>query len=82
AWQVFAHGTAHADTIFTSTYYTVPEVDQADDLLQKWHAVRAVRAEVTKQLEAVRAEGGIGSSLQAEVSIQAGGPALEALSSL
>ncbi len=82
AWQVFAHGTAHADTIFTSTYYTVPEVDQADDLLQKWHAVRAVRAEVTKQLEAVRAEGGIGSSLQAEVSIQAGGPALEALASL
>ncbi len=82
AWQVFAHGTEHADTIFTSTYYTVPEIDQADDLLQKWHTVRAVRAEVTRQLEAVRTEGSIGSSLQAEVSIQAGGPALEALASL
>lgn len=82
AWQVFAHGTEHKDTIFTSTYYAVPEIDQADDLLQKWHTLREVRAEVTKQLEAVRVEGGIGSSLQAEVSIQAGGPALQALASL
>ncbi|TWG85782.1 isoleucyl-tRNA synthetase [Cupriavidus gilardii J11] len=82
AWQVFAHGTEHKDTIFTSTYYAVPEIDQADDLLQKWHTLRDVRAEVTKQLEAVRVEGAIGSSLQAEVSIQAGGPAYDALASL
>ncbi|CAG9169107.1 isoleucine--tRNA ligase [Cupriavidus pinatubonensis] len=82
AWQVFAHGTGHTDTIFTSTYYTLPEVDQADDLLQKWHSLREVRAEVTKQLEALRVEGAIGSSLQAEVNIQAGGPVLAALQSL
>ncbi|SPA38280.1 isoleucine tRNA synthetase [Cupriavidus taiwanensis] len=82
AWQVFAHGTAHTDTIFTSTYYAVPEVDDADDLLQKWHTLREVRAEVTRQLEAVRVEGEIGSSLQAELTIQAGGPVLAALQSL
>jgi isoleucyl-tRNA synthetase len=82
AWQIFAHGTAHTDTIFTSTYYAVPAVDNADDLLQKWHEIRAVRAEVTKQLESVRVEGEIGSSLQAEVTIAAGGPVLEALQSL
>jgi isoleucyl-tRNA synthetase len=82
AWKVFAHGTGHTDTIFPSTYYTLPGVDEADDLLQKWHTLREVRAEVTKQLEAVRVEGAIGSSLQAEVNIQAGGPVLAALQSL
>jgi isoleucyl-tRNA synthetase len=82
AWQIFAHGTEHTDTIFTSTYYDIPSVDDADNLLMKWHEIRTVRAEVTRQLEAVRAEGDIGSSLQAEVTIAAGGPVLSALQSL
>jgi isoleucyl-tRNA synthetase len=82
AWQIFAHGTEHTDTIFTSTYYAIPSVDDGDTLLQKWHEIRTVRAEVTRQLEAVRVEGDIGSSLQAEVTIAAGGPVLAALQSL
>ena len=82
AWQVFRHGTGHDETIFTSTYYATPALDHADGLLEKWHEIRTVRAEVTRQLESVRVEGGIGSSLQAEVSISAGGPTLAALQSL
>ena len=82
AWQVLAHGTEHTDTIFTSTYYALPGIDNADDLQVKWQLIRDARGEVTRQLEDVRTAGGIGSSLQAEVSILAGGPTYDALASL
>ena len=42
-------------------------------LLAKYAALREVRAGVSKQLEEVRIAGGIGSSLQAEVTIHAAG---------
>ena len=41
------------------------------DLLERWTRIRAVRAEVQKELETVRVAGGIGSSLQAEVILHA-----------
>ncbi|MGR5270130.1 class I tRNA ligase family protein, partial [Vibrio astriarenae] len=72
AWQVFAHGTEHTDTIFTSTYYDAPVPQGASALLEKWAAIRNVRGEVTKQLETLRTDGKIGSSLQAEVTVAAG----------
>jgi isoleucyl-tRNA synthetase len=40
-------------------------------LLDRWTRIRAVRAEVQKELETVRAAGGIGSSLQAEITLHA-----------
>ena len=40
-------------------------------LLERWTRIRAVRAEVQKELETVRVAGGIGSSLQAEVTLHA-----------
>ncbi|MEI2415021.1 isoleucine--tRNA ligase [Orrella sp. JC864] len=52
------------------------------DLLEKWARLRALRAEVTRQLEDVRTQGGIGASLQAEVDLYAGGQALADLQSL
>jgi isoleucyl-tRNA synthetase len=41
------------------------------DLLERWTRIRAVRADVQKELETVRVAGGIGSSLQAEVTLHA-----------
>jgi len=82
AWQVFAHGTEHTDTIFTSTYYDAPQPQGASALLEKWAAIRNVRGEVTKQLEALRIDGKIGSSLQAEVTVSAGDTVYDALASL
>ena len=41
------------------------------DLLDRWTRIRAVRAMVSKELETVRVAGGIGSSLQAEVTLHA-----------
>src|SRR3569832_67826 len=53
------------------------EADEAD-LLERWTRIRAVRAEAQKELETVRGAGGIGSSLQAEVTLHAS-PATQAL---
>ena len=50
-----------------------PRSTDAAALLAKYAALREVRADVTKQLEEVRVSGAIGSSLQAELTIKAGG---------
>ncbi|WP_334188733.1 isoleucine--tRNA ligase [Noviherbaspirillum sp.] len=76
AWAVFASKEAYAEsdeTIFTQTYYALPEVPNAAPLVDRFDALRVLRAEVMKQLEEVRIAGGIGSSLQAEVEIRASG---------
>lgn len=73
AWSFFAGQEAFAAsdaTIFTQTYYSLPEITQADALVAKFKALHEIRANVTKQLEEVRSAGGIGSSLQAEVELR------------
>jgi isoleucyl-tRNA synthetase len=68
AWQVLAPG--QSPSIFCETFVdTAPWADEA--LLAKWQRIREVRDEVNKAIEAVRAAGGVGSSLQAEVLITA-----------
>ncbi|MCU6432998.1 isoleucine--tRNA ligase [Undibacterium sp. Jales W-56] len=76
AWANFASKEAYADsdeTIFTQTYYALPDIDNANALMEKYTALRAIRTDVTKQLEEVRVAGGIGASLQAEVTMKASG---------
>ncbi|MNR83552.1 Isoleucine--tRNA ligase [compost metagenome] len=83
AWAVFASPDLNTDgTIFTHTYYQLPEVADGAALLAKYTLLREVRNDVTKQLEEVRVAGGIGSSLQAEVDLKASGDKFAALSSL
>jgi isoleucyl-tRNA synthetase len=85
AWAVFAGEKAFADsdeTIFTQTLWTFPEIRDREALLEKYALLRAVRADVTKQLEEVRASGAIGSSLQAELALKAAGDKYETLASL
>ena len=79
AWGLFQPGD---DSVFAHTYYRPPEVPGAEALLAKWRALREVRSEVQKLLEDHRAAGRIGSSLQAEVEIAAGGEKLRLLQSL
>ena len=59
------------DSVFLHTWHELPA--QADEaaLLERWTRIRAVRADVQKELETVRVAGGIGSSLQAEVILHA-----------
>ncbi|KQQ87966.1 isoleucine--tRNA ligase [Massilia sp. Leaf139] len=85
AWAVFAGEQAYAEsdeTIFTQTLWAFPELPDAELLLAKYSALREVRADVTKQLEEVRASGAIGSSLQAELTIKAAGAKHDLLASL
>ena len=85
AWASFASTEAYAasdETIFTHLYYTLPEIDDDAALIEKFDALRVVRAAVTKQLEEVRVAGGIGSSLQAEVNIKTYGAKYAMLKSL
>jgi len=68
AWKVFAPD--GAPSIFVETFSDVSA--WADDaLLARWTRLREIRDAVNKQIEAVRAEGRIGSSLQAEIAIRA-----------
>jgi isoleucyl-tRNA synthetase len=71
AHQVFQRPTSPeaATSIFIETYHEVPPVAGHEALLAKWSAIRAIRAEVLKQIEARREAGAIGSSLQAEVDL-------------
>ncbi|HVK94266.1 MAG TPA: isoleucine--tRNA ligase [Noviherbaspirillum sp.] len=85
AWAVFAGKDAYQEsdeTIFTQTYYALPEVADAAGLLDKFAVLRELRTQVTKQLEEVRIAGGIGSSLQAELEIKASGSKYAVLDSL
>jgi isoleucyl-tRNA synthetase len=85
AWPIFAGEKAYKasdETIFTQTYWELPGVPGHPALLAKYDALRAVRAEVTKQLEELRVSGAIGSSLQAELTIKAAGDKFKLLTSL
>jgi isoleucyl-tRNA synthetase len=69
AWQVFAHGTASKQTIFTETYWPLPTPDSA--LLAKWNRLHEIRDLANKEIEAVRTTGAVGASLQANLVITA-----------
>ncbi|NWG76129.1 MAG: class I tRNA ligase family protein, partial [Rubrivivax sp.] len=70
AWAVVAPGQG---SIFKQTYWSFAGVGATGDaaLLAKWQAIRDVRDAVNKAIEDVRAAGGVGSSLQAEVTVAA-----------
>jgi isoleucyl-tRNA synthetase len=56
-------------SIFTQTYWRFDAPDEA--LLAKWTRIRAIRDEANKAIEALRADGKLGSSLQATLRIDA-----------
>jgi isoleucyl-tRNA synthetase len=85
AWAVFAGSDKYAEsgeTIFTQTLWTFPAIADDAALLEKYALLRAVRTDVTKQLEEVRGSGAIGSSLQAELALAATGDKYRVLASL
>ncbi|HEX4509176.1 MAG TPA: isoleucine--tRNA ligase, partial [Burkholderiaceae bacterium] len=67
AWQVFAP--RRSLSIFTETFWPLEAGDPA--LLAKWERLRAVRDVANKAIETVRSAGGLGSSLQANLVIEA-----------
>jgi len=88
AWDILLKSTLKsADsigrvTIFTECFHALPDIEQASALHQRWTRVREIRALVMRKLEDLRSAGNIGSSLQGEVDLKAGGDDLILLQSL
>ncbi len=70
-WGIFAHKTKSKDTIFTEEFYELPKMSDASALIAKWDRIRAMRSDITKAIEFEREAGHVGSSLQAELQIEA-----------
>jgi isoleucyl-tRNA synthetase len=80
AWQVFARKAD--DSVFFHTRHDIPDAKLEPAVLESWQAVRQFRDSVTKRIEERRAAKELGSSLQAEVDIQAPAPLFDALARL
>ena len=76
AWGVLGLG----NTIFKDRYVQLPEPDTA--LLDKWSHIREIREQVNKDIEVVRAQGLVGSPLQAEVTLTVNAADMALLQSL
>jgi isoleucyl-tRNA synthetase len=76
AWKVFDGG----DSIFTEVYWSFETPNAA--LLAKWQRIRELRDAVNKEIEALRSAGGVGSSLQAHVTLTTGPEDHDLLASL
>ena len=63
AWKVVGH----SESIFLETFASLPPADDA--LLAKWARIREIRDVANKEIEAVRAAGLVGASLQAELAL-------------
>jgi isoleucyl-tRNA synthetase len=79
-WQVFTG--KRDDSVFFHTWHELPRPEDGRELLAKWQRLRELRDPVRKAIEALRAEGKVGSSLQAEVDFHAEGRDYDILASL
>ncbi|NSL56690.1 isoleucine--tRNA ligase [Uliginosibacterium aquaticum] len=80
AWAVMS---ADADdSVMLHAFHQLPELTTDEVLVARWATIRTVRAEVMKEIEAVRTDGQVGSSLQAEVTVHASGAKFAALAAL
>jgi isoleucyl-tRNA synthetase len=69
AWKIVGQPQTGSESIFLETFLPFPSPDAA--LLAKWQRLREIRDVVNKEIEALRAEGKVGASLQAEVALTA-----------
>jgi isoleucyl-tRNA synthetase len=68
------------DSVFLATWYAIPEAAKTD--MRLWQQVLSVREAVRKELEKLRVDGKIGSSLDAEVDLYCEPELARALGSL
>jgi isoleucyl-tRNA synthetase len=69
------------DSVFLEQWHPLPEIPASDELRQRWQVVAALGEGVKQALEALRRDGVIGSSLDAEVTIYAEGKTFDLLQS-
>ncbi len=71
-----------SESVFLELWHELPAQDGEDALLARWQRLRELRALATKRLEELRVQGGIGSSLQGEVTYHADGADYDLLAGL
>ena len=76
AWTTFGA----SESIFLETYASFQPPDSA--LLAKWQRIREIRDAVNKDIEALRTDGKVGASLQANVTLEVGPEDLALLTTL
>ncbi|MDO8789981.1 MAG: isoleucine--tRNA ligase [Sulfuritalea sp.] len=81
-WTTLGGKCEQGESVMLETWHVLPEQTGESALVTRWQEIRAVRGEVSRVLEDVRGTGGIGSSLQAEVSLRVEAEAYELLASL
>jgi isoleucyl-tRNA synthetase len=81
AEEIWALLESESESVFFSIWHTLPEQPGGAALLERWSRLRALRGVVQKQLELLRADGQVGSSLAGEVTLYASAEAAEFLHS-
>ena len=76
-WEVLCNEKDHS--IFTDYWYELPKHGLSNEDINDWNNIIKVRAEVNKRIEEVRESGKIGSSLQAQLRINANKNIMESL---
>lgn len=79
-WQTL--GLDKVATVFEEDWYGLPAHGLSESQLQHWQTIIAWRAQAAKEIEVLRGEGKVGSSLQAELEFHVAPETFEALSSL
>ena len=76
-WQTLQIG--DDKSVFEDFWYQLPEFSLSEEIIDHWGNLRQFRDIANKKIEEKRAEGVVGSSLQAELDIWLGGKAYESL---
>jgi len=79
-WQTL--GLDADKTVFEELWYDLPAHGLTDARLAAWETIISVRGQAAKEIEVLRAEGQVGSSLQAELAFHAPEATYDALNSL
>jgi isoleucyl-tRNA synthetase len=80
AWKIFTKN--EDDSVLFHTWHEIPDPRLSEEVIRGWEDVRRFKELVTKGIEEKRTTKEIGSSLAAEVDIQASGSVYEALTRL
>ena len=76
-WEILCNEKDHS--IFSDYWYELPKHGLSNEDINDWNNIIKVRAEVNKRIEEVRESGKIGSSLQAQLRINANKDIMESL---
>lgn len=84
AWAILnpAKAGEEADSVMLHTFHALPAQEGEAGLIARWETIRAVRSEGLKVIEALRTEGKVGASLQADLELALTADKFAALASL